>query len=92
MHSIQTYSLLTEIITAVCDRALEEPSAFQDNPITQPGIQKPALSPLEIRLQLPYASMVSNIRIVVGETLGLSFWTKAIKRDKTGKLETAPGK
>lgn len=89
MHIIQTYSLLTDIITTVRYRALEEPSVFQDNPITQPDIQKPALSVFEIRLQIPYASMVSNIRIMVGETLQLSFWTKAIKKEKTGKLETA---
>lgn len=89
MHIIQTYSLLTKIITTVCDRTLEDPSVFQNNPITQPDSQKPALSLFEIRLQIPYASLVSKIRIVIGDTLGFSFWTKAIKRDKTGKLETA---
>lgn len=32
--------------------------------------------------------MENNIKNVVGETLGLCFWTKAI-RGKTGNLETA---
>lgn len=42
----------------------------------------------EIRLQILHTSMVINVRITAGETLGLSFWTNAI-RGKTGKLETA---
>lgn len=82
MHIIQAYFLSTEIITTVRDRALEGPSVFQDNPITQPDIQKPALNLFENSLQTPNASAIINIRIMVGETLRLSFWTKATKRDE----------
>jgi len=63
MDILKTYSMLTDIMATICDRVLEELSVFQDNPITQPDIQKPALSLFEITLQIPYASMVSNIRV-----------------------------
>lgn len=80
MHIIQAYSLFTEIMITVCDRALEELSVFQDNPIAQPDIQKHALSLFEDSLQTPNVSALVSIRFMVGETVRLSFSIKIDER------------
>lgn len=76
------YSLLLELTlcdirASLCDRAFEEPSVFQHNHMTWTDTQK---TQFQITLHIPYASMVSNIRIMVADTIRLCFWTKTFKR------------